>query len=107
MAFQSPRIPPDAGEAKARIGVLKTLWPFVMRQRGLFVAWLAALALSSAATLSLPMAVRQKIDHGFTGGDQIDRAFTLLLDLPADRVDDLKNRLRDATRDRVRIDDNG
>jgi len=79
MAFQSPRTPPDAGETKARIGVLKTLWPFVMRQRGLFVAWLAALALSSAATLSLPMAVRQMIDHGFTGGDQIDRAFTLLL----------------------------
>ena len=31
----------------------------------------------------------------------------LVLDLPADRVDDLKTRLRDATRDRVRIDDNG
>lgn len=79
MAFRSPRTAPDAGEPKARIGALKTLWPFVMRQRGLFAAWLVALALSSAATLSLPMAVRQMIDHGFTGGDQIDAAFSLLL----------------------------
>ncbi|VXB64890.1 ABC transporter ATP-binding protein [Luteimonas sp. 9C] len=79
MAFRSPRTTPDAGAPKARIGALKTLWPFVMRQRGLFAAWMVALALSSAATLSLPMAVKQMIDHGFTGGDQIDRAFALLL----------------------------
>ncbi|PBJ81977.1 ABC transporter ATP-binding protein [Lysobacteraceae bacterium NML93-0399] len=79
MAFRSPRSAPDAAQPRARIGALKTLWPFVMRQRGLFAAWLVALALSSAATLSLPMAVRQMIDHGFTGGDQIDAAFSLLL----------------------------
>jgi len=79
MAFRSPRAAPDDGQPKARIGALKTLWPFVMRQRGLFVAWLVALALSSAATLSLPAAVKQMIDHGFTGGEQIDRAFALLL----------------------------
>lgn len=35
------------------------------------------------------------------------RGVALVLELPADRVDDLKTRLRDATRDRVRIDDNG
>ncbi len=35
------------------------------------------------------------------------RGVSVVLDLPADRVDDLKTRLRDATRDRVRIDDNG
>ncbi|KPN20558.1 ABC transporter transmembrane domain-containing protein [Luteimonas terrae] len=79
MAFRSPRAAPDDGQPKARIGALKTLWPFVMRQRGLFAAWLVALALSSAATLSLPAAVKQMIDHGFTGGEQIDRAFALLL----------------------------
>lgn len=79
MAFRSPRAAPDDGQPKARIGALKTLWPFVMRQRGLFAAWLVALALSSAATLSLPAAVKQMIDHGFSGGEQIDRAFALLL----------------------------
>jgi len=49
-----------------------------MRQRALFGAWLVALAAASAATLSLPLAVRQMIDRGFSSGDNIDRAFGLL-----------------------------
>ncbi|ASR44317.1 ABC transporter ATP-binding protein [Xanthomonas citri pv. mangiferaeindicae] len=79
MAFRSRSTVAEPGKPKVRIGALKTLWPFVMRQRGLFVAWLIALAASSLATLSLPLAVRRMIDHGFTGGDQIDTAFALLL----------------------------
>ena len=78
-------IPLDADNAPATsvkppIGSLRTLWPFVRRHMGLFSAWLLALAASSAATLSLPVAFRQMIDQGFTqdsGGD-IDRAFLLL-----------------------------
>ena len=62
-----------------RLGSLRTLWPFVRRHRGLFSAWLVALAISSAATLSLPPAVKQMIDHGFSSGGQINRAFALLL----------------------------
>ncbi len=46
-----------------RLGSLRTLWPFVRRHRGLFFAWLLALAVSSSATLSLPVAVRYMIDH--------------------------------------------
>nr|WP_277929933.1 ABC transporter transmembrane domain-containing protein [Lysobacter sp. M15] len=57
---------------------MRALWPFVMRQRALFGAWLVALAAASAATLSLPLAVRQMIDRGFSSGDNIDRAFGLL-----------------------------
>ena len=70
----------DASPAKAPIGSLRTLWPFVRRHRTLFVAWLVALAASSAATLSLPVAVRTMIDQGFAqgGGAAIDRAFLLL-----------------------------
>ena len=70
----------DAPSAKAPIGSLRTLWPFVQRHRTLFVAWLVALAASSAATLSLPVAVRTMIDQGFAqgGGAAIDRAFLLL-----------------------------
>jgi len=79
MAFRSRSTVAEPGKPKVRIGALKTLWPFVMRQRGLFIAWLIALAASSLATLSLPLAVRRMIDHGFTGGDQIDTAFALLL----------------------------
>jgi ATP-binding cassette subfamily B protein len=46
----------------------------------LFVAWLVALACSSAATLALPAASRVMIDQGFAGGGgaAIDRAFLLL-----------------------------
>ncbi|MBH1654407.1 ATP-binding cassette domain-containing protein [Stenotrophomonas maltophilia] len=62
-----------------RLGSLRTLWPVVRRHSGLFTAWLLALAVSSAATLSLPPAVKQMIDHGFSSGGQINRAFALLM----------------------------
>ena len=68
----------ERGGRLRRLGSLGTLWPFVRRHRGLFVAWLLALAVSSSATLSLPVAVRYMIDHGFGGGGQINAAFGLL-----------------------------
>jgi ATP-binding cassette, subfamily B, bacterial len=69
---------PPAG--RAQVGRLRALWPFVRAHRGLFAAWLAALAVSSTATLSLPVAFRTMIDQGFAagGGAAIDRAFGLL-----------------------------
>lgn len=70
--------PPPPATAVRRLGNLGTLWPFVRRHTGLFVAWLVALALSSVATLSLPPAVKQMIDHGFNDNGQINRAFALL-----------------------------
>jgi ATP-binding cassette subfamily B protein len=50
------------------------------RHRCLLAAWLTSLALSSTATLSLPLAFRRMIDEGFSGGGgaAIDRAFVLL-----------------------------
>ncbi|WP_305804512.1 ABC transporter transmembrane domain-containing protein [Stenotrophomonas sp. YIM B06876] len=69
---------PTTERSLRKLGSLTTLWPFVRRHLGLFSAWLAALAVSSVATLSLPMAVRQMIDNGFSGGGQINRAFGLL-----------------------------
>ncbi len=68
---------PDAG--KAPIGSLRTLWPFVMRQKRLFAAWLVALAASSTATLALPVAVRHVIDQGFSSGSNIDATFAMVL----------------------------
>jgi len=66
--------------SKAPIGSLRTLWPFVRKHRGLFIAWLVALAASSTATLSLPVAFRTMIDQGFAAGAgaAIDRVFALL-----------------------------
>ncbi|TWG94563.1 ATP-binding cassette subfamily B protein [Luteimonas sp. J16] len=71
----------DAGTTATRapIGSLRTLWPFVMRHKALFSAWLLALAGSSAATLALPVAVRQIIDRGFSSGSNIDATFALVL----------------------------
>ncbi|MEG3192144.1 ABC transporter transmembrane domain-containing protein [Lysobacter sp. D1-1-M9] len=81
-AAATPAAPPSstATPAKAPIGRLRTLWPFVRRHRGLFTGWLVALAASSTATLSLPFAFRIMIDQGFAqgGGGAIDRAFVLL-----------------------------
>lgn len=60
---------------------LRQLWPYVRPYRGLVALWLGALALSSLATLSLPVAVRFMIDRGFAGEDPaaIDRWFLGLL----------------------------
>ncbi len=74
----TPAPAPAATSAKAPVGTLRALWPFVRAHRGLFVAWLAALACSSAATLSLPVAFRRMIDQGFGSGANIDRAFLFL-----------------------------
>ena len=41
-------------------------------------AWLGALALSSSATLLLPVAVKHMIDQGFSAGGSVDRWFALL-----------------------------
>lgn len=69
----------DAIYSKAPIGSLRTLWPFVLRHRTLFVAWLVSLAASSTATLAFPKAFGTMIDQAFTlGGGAIDRAFVLL-----------------------------
>lgn len=70
----------SAPETKAPVGTLRALWPFVMRQRGLFAAWLLALAAASAATLSLPVAFRRMIDQGFSSASagSIDRTFLFL-----------------------------
>ncbi|MGN6513881.1 MAG: ABC transporter transmembrane domain-containing protein [Lysobacteraceae bacterium] len=68
----------DAPRSRAPIGSLRALWPFVRAHRGLLAAWLVALACSSSATLSLPVAFRRTIDQGFHSGAGIDRAFLFL-----------------------------
>ncbi len=68
----------EAQAGKARIGTLRALWPYVMRQKVLLVAWLLALAASTSATLSLPIAVRRMIDEGFDSAGNIDAAFAFL-----------------------------
>ncbi|HEY0230630.1 MAG TPA: ABC transporter transmembrane domain-containing protein [Dokdonella sp.] len=53
-------------ESPRRLRSLARLLPFLRSYRSLIAGWLGFLALSSAATLTLPQAVRVMIDHGFT-----------------------------------------
>ena len=60
---------------------LRSLLPLLRPHRGLITAWLASLALSSSATLALPVAVRYVIDRGFGASDvgTINTWFEILL----------------------------
>ena len=78
MSTPAESVDDAAAKPKAKLGTLRALWPFVRQHGGLFTAWLLALALASAATLSLPVAFRQMIDNGFTDGANINRAFLFL-----------------------------
>ena len=60
-----------------RLASLGALWPFVHRHLPLFIGWLLALGVSSAATLVLPAVARQVIDQGFSAGSAINRTFAL------------------------------
>jgi len=70
-------MPESESAPKPGLKPLRALLPYLRPYRRLAVGWLAFLALSSAATLTLPWAVGQMIDHGFSGADpsSIDRSF--------------------------------
>jgi ATP-binding cassette subfamily B protein len=78
---------PDAADAEAaaptprRLRPLMALRPYIARYPRMLVAALLALILSAAAMLTVPVAVRRMIDHGFSGGDGvfIDRYFAMLI----------------------------
>ncbi len=71
----------DATPSRANLRPLRALWPFVRRYPKLIAGWLGFLALSSASTLTLPVAVRYMIDRGFSHAQtgSVDRWFVLLL----------------------------
>jgi ATP-binding cassette subfamily B protein len=59
---------PGSSAAKAPLSALAPLLPFAVRYKARIAAALAALAVASAATLVVPLAVRRVIDRGF--GDE-------------------------------------
>src|SRR3954465_5284243 len=77
----TPTAPPESTPAQSRFASLRLLLPYFGAYRALFAGWLGFLALSSLATLSLPLAVRVMIDHGFVHADPavINRSFLGLL----------------------------
>ena len=58
-----------------RLLSLRGLLPFLRPHRPMLVGWLAALALSSSATLFFPVAFKHMIDQGFARGASVDRWF--------------------------------
>jgi len=64
---------------------LRRLAPYVLRYRGQVVAALFFLALAAATTLTLPLAVRRMIDHGFSSTDStfIANYFSMLVVIAA------------------------
>lgn len=67
--------------ARAKLAPLAALAPFVWPHRGLILLALLALAIAAGASLLLPVAARQVIDHGFSASESahIGRYFLGLL----------------------------
>jgi ATP-binding cassette subfamily B protein len=55
----------DTPRSSRRVGALRELWPFIKPHKALAIGWLVFLAMSSGASLILPMAFRYIIDKGF------------------------------------------
>ena len=62
-----------------KVNSLRGLLPFLKPHRSLVISWLAALAISSSATLFFPVAFKYLIDYGFAKGGSIDRWFVMML----------------------------
>ena len=76
-------VPPvvPAASPRTSLKALLPLIPYALRYRGLIAAALAALSVASAATLTVPVAVRRMIDYGFSAesSDLISGYFLVML----------------------------
>ena len=72
--------PEPAAGKRVSLRPLLGLRPYLLRHKGMLAAALAALVISAAATLAVPLAVRRMIDLGFSGidPDLIDKYFITL-----------------------------
>ena len=71
--------PSPRADPRPALGSLSMLWLFARRYPGRIAGALAALIVSSAATLGIPSGFRLVIDRGFMGGGDISRWFEYLL----------------------------
>jgi ATP-binding cassette, subfamily B, bacterial len=63
---ESSAAPP---RARRSLKPLAALAPYLLRHKGMVAAALFFLVAAAATTLTLPVAVRRVVDHGFSGGD--------------------------------------
>ncbi len=68
--MRQPSQSDDRARSK-RLGALAALWPFLARYRGMLAAAIAALILTAATTLILPIAVRRVVDAFETSAERL------------------------------------
>lgn len=70
--------PSDTPPATKRLASLRGLWPFLFPYRRMVALAFLLLCLAAAATLAVPAAIADLIDHGFAGGSGVHRHFIAL-----------------------------
>ena len=75
----------EDGRKRKSLRPLARLLPYLKRYRGMVLAALFFLTIAAATTLTLPLAVRRMIDHGFSGADTtfIANYFSMLVVIAA------------------------
>ncbi len=63
--------PKEANKPATSLRALLPLVPYARRYKGRILAALAALSVASGATLTVPLAVKGMIDHGFSSDDSV------------------------------------
>ncbi len=76
---------PEPERSKRSLRPLSRLVPYMLKYRGLVGAAIVSLGLAAVTTLTLPLAVRRMVDHGFseTNSDLIATYFSALLGISA------------------------
>ena len=71
----------DQPASRRQLQPLLALWPYIWRHPGMVAMAFVALIASAAVMLTVPVAVRRMIDHGFSGADGvfIDQYFAMLI----------------------------
>ena len=79
MAFE------EAERKRRSLKPLRRIFPYMSRYKGMMAGAMVSLILAAVTTLTLPLAVRRMIDHGFTGanGAFINNYFGMLVLLAA------------------------
>lgn len=85
MADRDPSHLQETERKRRSLKPLRRIYPYMSRYRGMVAGALVSLVLAAVTTLTLPLAVRRMIDHGFTGanGAFINNYFGMLVVLAA------------------------
>ncbi|UXN62402.1 ABC transporter transmembrane domain-containing protein [Phyllobacterium zundukense] len=85
MADRDPSRLQETERKRRSLKPLRRIYPYMSRYRGMIAGALVSLVLAAVTTLTLPLAVRRMIDHGFSGanGAFINNYFGMLVVLAA------------------------